>query len=70
MEAFANLNELFQSVWIKGIFGVNFLDIIIGLGIFFIFKNLTALALVKIIPLKSKKLICSYSSFFILKSGR
>ena len=37
MEAFSNLNDLFQSVWRQGIFGVNFLDIIIGLGIFFVF---------------------------------
>ena len=36
------------------------------LSIFFISKNLTALALVKIIPLKSEKLICHGLTLSIL----
>ena len=58
MEAFANLNELFQSVWIKGIFGVNFLDIIIGLGIFFIFlifRGLISKLIIKKLEIISKR---------------
>ena len=58
MEAFVNLNELFQSVWIKGIFGVNFLDIIIGLGIFFIFlifRGLISKLIIKKLEIISKR---------------
>ena len=58
MEAFSNLNELFQSVWIKGIFGVNFLDIIIGLGIFFIFlifRGLISKLIIKKLEIISKR---------------
>ena len=58
MEAFVNLNELFQSVWIKGIFGVNFLDIIIGLSIFFIFlifRGLISKLIIKKLEIISKR---------------
>ena len=37
MELFNNFKSLFLSVWERGIFGVNILEILIGLGIFFIF---------------------------------
>ena len=37
MGVFDNFSGLFLSVWKKGIFGVNFVEILIGLGIFFIF---------------------------------
>jgi len=37
MELFKNFNELFLSVWKQGIFGVDILQILIGVGIFFIF---------------------------------
>jgi len=37
MEIFENFKELFLSVWNKGIIGVDFVQILIGLGIFFIF---------------------------------
>ena len=58
MEAFSNLNELFQSVWSKGIFGVNFLDIIIGLGIFLIFlifRGLISKLIIKKLEIISKR---------------
>jgi len=58
MEAFSNLNDLFQSVWSKGIFGVNFLDIIIGLGIFFIFlifRGLISKLIIKKLEVISKR---------------
>ena len=37
MEVFSNFNEIFLSVWKKGILGVDFLQILIGLGIFLLF---------------------------------
>ena len=37
MEAFKNFKDLFISVWEKGILGINFIEIIVGLGIFLIF---------------------------------
>ena len=37
MEIFENFKGLFLSVWNKGIIGVDFVQILIGLGIFFIF---------------------------------
>ena len=37
MGVFENFSGLFLSVWQKGILGVNFVEILIGLGIFFIF---------------------------------
>ncbi len=37
MEIFNNFKDLFLSVWEKGILGVNIFEILIGIGIFFIF---------------------------------
>ena len=37
MELFNNFKDLFISVWDKGILGVNIFEILIGIGIFFIF---------------------------------
>ena len=37
MELFNNFSELFLSVWSKGIYGVDIFQILIGIGIFFIF---------------------------------
>ena len=37
MELFNNFKDLFISVWKKGILGVNIFEILIGIGIFFIF---------------------------------
>ena len=37
MELFNNFNQLFLSVWNKGILGVDILQILIGIGIFLIF---------------------------------
>ena len=37
MELFNNFKDLFISVWEKGILGVNIFEILIGIGIFFIF---------------------------------
>ena len=37
MEAFKNFKDLFISVWEKGILGINFVEVIIGISIFLIF---------------------------------
>ena len=37
MELFYNFTDLFISVWSKGIYGVDIFQILIGIGIFFIF---------------------------------
>jgi MscS family membrane protein len=37
MELFNNFKDLFLSVWKNGILGVDILQILIGIGIFFIF---------------------------------
>ena len=37
MELFNNFGDLFLSVWSKGIRGVDIFQILIGIGIFFIF---------------------------------
>ena len=37
MELFNNFTDLFMSVWSKGIYGVDIFQIMIGIGIFFIF---------------------------------
>ena len=37
MELLNNFKNLFISVWEKGILGVNIFEILIGIGIFFIF---------------------------------
>ena len=58
MEAFDNFKDLFLSVWKKGILGVNFFEIIIGLGIFFlflIFRGLISKLIIKKLELISKR---------------
>ena len=37
MDIFTNFGDLFVSVWSKGIHGVDIFQILIGIGIFFIF---------------------------------
>jgi MscS family membrane protein len=37
MEVFANFKDLFLSVWEKGILGIDIFQILVGLGIFFLF---------------------------------
>ena len=37
MDVFNNFKDLFLSVWQKGILGIDFFQIIAGLGIFFLF---------------------------------
>jgi len=58
MNAFKNFKDLFISVWEKGILGINFIEIIIGLAIFLIFlifRGLIGRLIVKKLELISKK---------------
>ena len=58
MNAFKNFKDLFISVWEKGILGINYIEIIIGLVIFLIFlifRGLIGRLIVKKLELISKK---------------
>ena len=58
MEVLNNFNDLFLSVWDRGIMGVDFLQIIIGLGIFFlflVFRGLISKLIIKKLELISKR---------------
>ncbi len=58
MNVFNNFKDLFLSVWKQGILGVDFFQIIIGLGIFFlflIFRGLISKLIIKKLELISKR---------------
>ena len=58
MEVLNNLKDLFLSVWMKGIMGVDFFQIIIGLAIFFlflVFRGLISKLIIKKLELISKR---------------
>ena len=58
MEVFNNFKNLFLSVWDKGIMGINFLEIIIGLAIFFVFlvfRGLISKLIIRKLELISKR---------------
>ena len=58
MGVFNNFKDLFLSVWEKGILGIDFFQIIIGIGIFFlflIFRGLISKLIIKKLELISKK---------------
>jgi len=58
MEVLNKLNELFLSVWKQGILGVDFFQIIVGLGIFvlfLIFRGLISKLVIKKLELISKR---------------
>ena len=58
MEVFENFKDLFLSVWQKGILGVDFFQIIVGIGIFFlflIFRGLISKLVIKKLESISKK---------------
>ena len=40
MEILNNFKDLFLSVWNKGIIGVDFIQILVGLAIFFVFLDI------------------------------
>ena len=58
MNAFKNFKDLFISVWEKGILGINFIEILIGIAIFLIFlifRGLIGKLIVKKLEIISKK---------------
>ena len=58
MEILTNFNNLFLSVWNKGIVGIDFTQILIGLGIFFIFlvfRGLISKLIIKKLEIISKR---------------
>tara|TARA_Y100001970_G_scaffold288419_1_gene415647 strand:- start:1006 stop:2091 length:1086 start_codon:yes stop_codon:yes gene_type:complete len=58
MEVLNNFKDLFLSVWDKGIMGIDFVQIIIGIGIFFIFlifRGLISKLIIKKLELISKR---------------
>jgi len=58
MGVFNNFKDLFLSVWEKGILGIDFFQIIIGIGIFFlflVFRGLISKLIIKKLELISKK---------------
>ena len=68
MGVFENFSGLFLSVWQKGILGVNFIEILIGLGIFFIFlvfRGLISKLVIKKLELISKRTINKLDDTFV-----
>ncbi len=58
MDVFINFKDLFLSVWEKGILGINFLEILIGIGIFLlflIFRGLISKLIIKKLEIISKR---------------
>ena len=58
MDVFNNFKDLFLSVWDKGILGINFFQILIGLGIFFlflVFRGLISKLIIKKLEIISKR---------------
>tara|TARA_Y100000996_G_scaffold141050_1_gene107877 strand:+ start:2439 stop:3524 length:1086 start_codon:yes stop_codon:yes gene_type:complete len=58
MQVLNNFKDLFLSVWDKGIMGIDFVQIIIGIGIFFIFlifRGLISKLIIKKLELISKR---------------
>ena len=58
MDVFVNFKDLFLSVWEKGILGINFLEILIGIGIFLlflIFRGLISKLIIKKLETISKR---------------
>ena len=58
MEVLNNFKSLFLSVWEKGIFGIDFFQILVGLGIFLIFlifRGLISRLIIKKLEINSKR---------------
>ena len=58
MDVFINFKDLFLSVWQKGILGINFVEILIGIGIFLlflIFRGLISKLIIKKLEIISKR---------------
>ena len=58
MDVFVNFKDLFLSVWEKGILGINFYEILIGIGIFLlflIFRGIISKLIIKKLEIISKR---------------
>jgi hypothetical protein len=58
MGVFNNFKDLFLSVWEKGILGIDFFQILVGIGIFFIFlifRGLISKLIIKKLEVISKR---------------
>ena len=58
MGVFNNFKDLFLSVWEKGILGIDFFQILVGIGIFFIFlifRGLNSKLIIKKLEVISKR---------------
>ena len=58
MDIFNNFSELFFSVWSRGIYGIDIFQILIGIGIFFIFlvfRGLISKLIIKKLEIISKR---------------
>ena len=68
MDVFINFKDLFLSVWEKGILGINFLEILIGIGIFLlflIFRGLISKLIIKKLETISKRTTNNLDDTFV-----
>ena len=68
MDVFVNFKELFLSVWEKGILGINFYEILIGIGIFLlflIFRGLISKLIIKKLEVISKRTTNNLDDTFV-----
>ena len=68
MDVFVNFKDLFLSVWEKGILGINFLEILIGIGIFLIFlifRGLISKLIIKKLEVISKRTTNNLDDTFV-----
>ena len=68
MDVFVNFKDLFLSVWEKGILGINFLEILIGIGIFLlflIFRGLISKLIIKKLETISKRTTNNLDDTFV-----
>ena len=68
MDVFVNFKELFLSVWEKGILGINFYEILIGIGIFLlflIFRGLISKLIIKKLEIISKRTTNNLDDTFV-----
>jgi len=68
MDVFVNFKDLFLSVWEKGILGINFLEILIGIGIFLlflIFRGLISKLIIKRLETISKRTTNNFDDTFV-----
>ncbi len=68
MDVFVNFKDLFLSVWEKGILGINFLEILTGIGIFLlflIFRGLISKLIIKKLEIISQRTTNNLDDTFV-----